>query len=320
MFSQKRFIPFAWGALAYNVGVILWGAYVRATGSGAGCGSHWPLCNGEVIPQTDQIKTLIEYSHRVSSGISVLLILLLLVWAFRAFSKGHPARLGASLSTLFIITEALIGAGLVLFGLVDTNDSVARAFTISLHLVNTFLLLASLALTARWASTGIRSRLREQGAVLWLLGAGLMATMILGTSGALTALGDTLYPSSSLAQGVQQDLSPTAPLLTQLRLLHPVVAISVAFFWIVISGFVSASRPSQAVRRLSQIIVLLFLIQLALGALNVTLLAPVWLQIVHLLMMDLIWITLVLFASTALAANRPLPEARKGELGKPSPG
>jgi heme A synthase len=303
LFSQKSFTPFAWGVLAYNVGVILWGAYVRATGSGAGCGSHWPLCNGEVIPQTDQVKTLIEYSHRVSSGISVVLILLLLVWAFRAFSKGHPTRLGASLSTLFIFTEALIGAGLVLFGLVDTNDSVARAFAISLHLVNTFLLLASLTLTARWASTGVRSRLRGQGAVLWLLGAGLLATIILGTSGALTALGDTLYPSSSLAQGMQQDFSPTAPFLTQLRLLHPVLAISVAFLWIVIGRVVAASRPGRVVKRLSQVIVLLLLVQLAMGMLNVTLLAPVWLQIVHLFMMDVIWITLILFASIALGAK-----------------
>ncbi len=49
--SQAWFSRYAWGVLLWNVLVALWGAYVRATGSGAGCGSHWPTCNGEILPR-----------------------------------------------------------------------------------------------------------------------------------------------------------------------------------------------------------------------------------------------------------------------------
>jgi heme A synthase len=97
-FSNPRFARYAWGVLAYNVAVALWGAFVRATGSGAGCGNHWPLCNGAVTPQTPAWATVIEFTHRATSGIDLLLVAVLAIWAFRAFPKQHPARLGAALS------------------------------------------------------------------------------------------------------------------------------------------------------------------------------------------------------------------------------
>ena len=145
---------FAWGVLAYNLAVILWGAYVRASGSGAGCGAHWPLCNGEVIPRAPSVATLIEYSHRLTSGLALLGVVALLVWTWRACAAGHPARRGAVLSLLFIITEAAVGAGLVLFELVADNATMARAMFMAAHLVNTFLLVAALTLTAWWLSGG----------------------------------------------------------------------------------------------------------------------------------------------------------------------
>src|SRR5947209_11898521 len=166
--KSSRFAAFAWGVVAYNLTVILWGAYVRASGSGAGCGNHWPLCNGEVIPRAERIQTLIEFIHRVTSGLTVILILTLAIWAFLTFPKKHPARKGAALSLIFIVTEALIGAGLVLFELVAQNASLARAMFISVHLVNTFLLLAFLTLTAWWASGFEPPRVKGQGAILLL--------------------------------------------------------------------------------------------------------------------------------------------------------
>ena len=107
--------------LAYNLAVILWGAYVRASGSGAGCGAHWPLCNGEVIPRAPSIATLVEYSHRLTSGLALLGVVALMVWTWRVWGRGHPARRGALLSLIFILTEAAVGAGLVLFELVADN-------------------------------------------------------------------------------------------------------------------------------------------------------------------------------------------------------
>src|SRR5689334_1454626 len=146
----NRFAIYAWGVLALNLLVILWGAYVRATGSGAGCGAHWPLCNGEVIPRAPQAEMLVEFTHRLSSGVALLTVAGLLVWALRIYPRGHVARRGAQLAMLFMVSEALVGAGLVLFKLVADNDSLYRAVAIVVHLANTFLLLASITLTAWW--------------------------------------------------------------------------------------------------------------------------------------------------------------------------
>src|SRR5664279_4937818 len=111
---HPAFARFAWGVVAYNLAVVLWGAFVRATGSGAGCGNHWPLCNGTATPHSASAATIIEFTHRVTSGLDLALVALLVVWAFRRFPRQHPVRLGATLSALFLITEALVGAALVL--------------------------------------------------------------------------------------------------------------------------------------------------------------------------------------------------------------
>ncbi len=298
--------------LAYNVGVILWGAYVRATGSGAGCGGHWPLCNGQVIPLAPQTATLIEFSHRVSSGLTLLAVLGLVVWAFRAYPKGHPARLGAGLAVFFTLTEALVGAGLVLFQLVAQNASALRAASVAVHLANTFLLLASLTLTALWASGGrpvrLHLRLQGQGWMVWGLGLGLVGVLLLGISGAISALGDTLFPSSSLAEGLRQDFSPTAQFMIRLRVFHPLIAISVGTLVIFISHFLSSSRPGETARRsLAMALTGLVAVQWLAGIANVALLAPVWMQLLHLFLADLVWITLVLLAAMVLARTTPQP-------------
>ena len=295
------FALYGWVVLVYNLGVILWGAYVRATGSGAGCGSHWPLCNGAVVPRAEQVETLIEFSHRLSSGVALLAVIGLLIWAFKAYPKGQPVRRAAGLAMFFMITEALVGAGLVLFELVADNASLARAIVMALHLVNTFLLLGALTLTAWWASGGRPGRWQGQGTLGWLLGLALAAMLILGASGGVTALGDTLYPAGSLAEGLQQKFSPTAHLLVRLRLLHPLIAIIVGVYLIAVGAYGQAQRPAPLAKGLWRLLTWLYLVQLAAGAINVVLLAPIWLQLLHLLLSDLIWITLVLLVNTLLA-------------------
>ena len=122
----SRFTKYAWFVLIYNIFVILWGAYVRATGSGAGCGSHWPTCNGEIIPRADEVETLIEFTHRLTSGLAFLLVLGMLIWALRAYPKGHRVRKASGAAMIFIISESLVGAGLVLFEWVAGNISASR--------------------------------------------------------------------------------------------------------------------------------------------------------------------------------------------------
>lgn len=311
------FAKFAWGVLVYNLAVILWGAYVRASGSGAGCGSHWPLCNGEVIPQTPQVATLIEFTHRLSSGLALLLVIGLIIWAFRQYPPGHPVRLGAGLSMFFMITEALVGAGLVLFELVAYDTSTARALVIALHLINTFLLLAFLVLTAWWASGGRPVQFKGQGGLGWMMALAFLAMLLLGASGAVTALGDTLFPATSLAEGLQQKFSPTAHFLVRLRLWHPLIAIAVGAYAVVVIGLVKSRLTDPLAGRLGRVFTVLYFVQLASGALNVVLLAPIWLQLWHLLLSDALWIILVLFATVTFAQR--VPPVSSVDLLKPSP-
>ncbi|MCG6922305.1 MAG: COX15/CtaA family protein [Acidobacteria bacterium] len=306
---MNRLTRVAWLTLGWTVAVILWGAFVRATGSGAGCGAHWPLCNGEVVPRAPLLETMVEYTHRLTSGVALLLVLALAAWVFRERPKGHPARWAAMASVFFILTEAGVGAALVLLRLVAENESVARALFMAGHLANTFMLLAALALTAHWCGTDAplrRDLLRRDG---WVFGLAFLVLLLVGKSGAVAALGDTLYPAQSLLAGLAQDLSPTATILVRLRVLHPLIAVAgtlaVAF---------AAARVLQAIedsgtRRWAWAVAGLALAQLGAGMLNLILLAPVWMQIVHLLLADVLWIALVLLAARALAPAPPTPAA-----------
>jgi heme A synthase len=301
MLPSPRFGRYAAFVLAFNLAVIVWGAFVRATGSGAGCGDHWPLCNGEVAPRPRDVAMFIEFTHRVTSGMSLLLVVGLVVGAFRAFSSGHPARRGAVLSGVFIATEALLGAGLVLLRLVGTNTSIARAWAHALHLINTFTLVAALTLTVWWGFGQSDFAWRERRRVAWLLGVSGVATIALAVTGGIAALGDTLFPARSLAEGLAQDVSPTAHVLIQLRMWHPVAAVVVGAWLFGTVWTVRKMVPTAATRALAWAFTGCFLAQLGLGVLNVWLLAPVWLQLAHLLVADTIWVVLVFFAAAALS-------------------
>jgi heme A synthase len=305
MAKTDRLARFSLLVLVYNVAVILWGAVVRATGSGAGCGSHWPLCNGEVMPRAPRLETVIELSHRLTSGLALVLVVALAVAAFRWRPKGDPARKAAVAGVLLMLSEAGVGAGLVLFRLVADNQSMARAMFMGTHLVNTFFLLGALTLAAWFAAGGAPPRLR--GWLAWGLALGVFGLLLAGVSGAVAALGDTLWPSRSLSAALQQDLSPTAHLLIRLRLLHPAIA-AAAGLWALFLSIQPAERTLWG--RWTAACVLL---QWIAGLANVALLAPVWMQVVHLLVADLLWIAFVLFAASALAApGRTALEADAG--------
>jgi heme A synthase len=300
-----------WLVLLYNLAVIAWGAYVRATGSGAGCGAHWPLCDGRIIPRSLGVATLIEYSHRITSGLALLSVLALLWWVRKATPRGHPARLGALMSVAFMLVEAAVGAGLVLFELVADNASMARALFMAVHLTNTFILVAWLALTAWWLSGGEAMRPAaapgRTAAVLGLLG----AVIVVGVSGAIAALGDTLFPSRTLAEALAADLSPTSHLLLRLRMLHPALAIATASLLVIVSPLLARRDGTLLATRLASGVALLAVTQLLAGLINVVLLAPVWMQLLHLLLADALWITLVLLGAVLLRRSATPVTARE---------
>jgi heme A synthase len=217
-----RFSKYAWGVLAFNLAVIMFGAYVRASSSGAGCGAHWPLCNGEIIPRAPRIETLIEFTHRTTSGLAFLLVTGLLFFAWRAYPKGHQVRIGAAFS--------------------------------------------------------------------------------------MTALGDTLFPSLSLSDALMQDFSPTAHFLIRLRVLHPTIAMAVGTYLILIASLTNLRIRKPSNHLFSRALTVLVVLQILAGVINVTLLAPIWMQIIHLFLSDALWITLVLLTATTLVSHETVVE------------
>ncbi|MGZ3712411.1 MAG: COX15/CtaA family protein, partial [Bdellovibrionota bacterium] len=222
---MKSYLRFALFTLCFCVAVILWGAYVRASGSGAGCGAHWPQCNGELFRRPERIQELIEYSHRLSSGLSLVFVLSLAFWTFRLFPRGSFQRKAAAWSGLAIVMEALIGAVLVLARLVEHDKSIDRVFSISLHLVNTLLLLGALTVTYLSArSVSPRWRWADKSEARWAYGL-LAGFALLGAMGAMAALGDTLFPSTSLSAGFAADFDGRRHFLERIRIFHPLVAV-----------------------------------------------------------------------------------------------
>lgn len=294
-----RIAAFAWATLAWNVAVVLWGAYVRATGSGAGCGNRWPICGGEVLGASARTPTIIEFTHRLTSGVALLMVSSLAIWCWRVTKKSDWARYSAVLAAVFLMNEALLGAALVLLGHVAQDKSSGRILFLCLHFGNTLLLLAMLALTARWlqaVNSNLKFLPRPREAMA--IGAGLFATMVIGITGAVAALSDTIFPATSLRSSLAEEFSSSAPALLHLRLVHPAVAViaSAYVLWVILKiAPRQTGRPRTAIA-----LVFLFGAQIGGGIMNVLLLAPVWLQILHLCIADLLWIVLVLASADLL--------------------
>ena len=309
--SHNRFLRYILIVIIVNVIVILWGAFVRATGSGAGCGSHWPLCNGAVIPLAPQIETVIEFTHRLTSGAAFLLVVGFLIMAFREFPKGHRVRKGAVAVMFFMISEALVGAGLVLFRWVAYDASLGRIISIPIHLLNTFMLLGSMVLTAWWVYAGQGLSFKKNPTISTVVILGMLGVLLIGMTGAITALGDTLFPAESLVEGITQDFSDTAHYLVRLRVWHPVVAFLIGFYWVFVAGFLALIHGEPRYRLSedpvirnrksvpSHVIVISYRIctHPVDRRINKHLApAPVWMQIVHLLIAVTIWIMVVMIS------------------------
>lgn len=313
--STSRFTTFAWIFVAYLILVILFGAWVRITHSGAGCGDHWPTCHGEIIPIAPSTETVIEYTHRVTSGFCGILGIFLMIWAFKIW--GATRVFWASAVTFaFICFEGAIGAGLVLAELVAQNDSVARAVVIALHLANTLMLTGSAALVAWWSAIDSGHRKETQTPPeSWarnraLILGGVVLLIATSMSGAVTALGDTLFPvDPTLGEGlfarVRDDLSAANHFLVRLRIAHPIIAIFSAIYLLGVSVALKQTLENASVRRLANVVFGIVILQTLIGFLNVGLYAPGWLQLTHLLVAQALWIALVLLGYEARPVSTP---------------
>jgi heme A synthase len=305
---SNGFTRYASAFVAYLLLVILFGAWVRITGSGAGCGSHWPTCNGDVVPMSPSVETIIEYTHRLTSGLLGIFGLVLLVWAWRRFGRGRVAY-AAVVTFVYIVIEALIGAGLVLRELVANDDSVARAIVIAIHLVNTLILTAAAGLTAWWSADRRDISLRRHGRLAVMVGIGLVAIIVTSMTGAITALGDTLFPvdpsTGHVIERLQDDLSPAKHFLVRLRVLHPVVAITGAAILLWVSSRVRGAKLDDRSAKMARGLGHAVAAEVVAGVSNIALAAPGWLQLIHLLLAQLVWLAAVMTLA-AVAAAAPL--------------
>lgn len=296
---SRVFALVAWATLAFNVLVVLGGTVVRATGSGDGCGETWPKCGDQFVPPNATAETLIEFSHRASSflaGLGVALVVILALWFF---PRGNLVRKAALVSGIFLVLEALLGAALVLFGWVDADVSVGRLFVVPLHLINTFLLIGSLGVTA-WLGSGLPSPTRKlnSSAQRWLL-AGALVILVISVTGALNALADTIFPAVSVVGDLSEKFGPTAPFLSKLRLLHPLVAIGGGLLvaWIAVNASRTGSLRSQ---RLSGAVTIVVLTQFFIGIANIYFLTPLSIQVIHLMVADVLWLVYVFLTMSVL--------------------
>jgi heme A synthase len=307
--AQLFFHRFTCGLIIYNLFVVVWGTYVRASGSGAGCGDNWPHCGsgGEFVPTTAHASTWIEWTHRASTMVLGPILLALAIWAFVSFKKGSPVRKAALGVLLFTAIEAWIGRHLVLNKLVVDDASTQRAIWMSLHLANILSLMACLTLTAWFSRNAPRVRWREHGKLAVLWAASFIGVILLAITGALSALGDTLYPATSLVAGIRQDFAAEAALLLRTRPLHPLTATLVSAFvaWTIVQTL--RTRPTPQIRKMGPVVLVLLGAQYIFGWWNLLILAPIWAQLTHLLLANLLWVSLVALGAAALAERAAIP-------------
>jgi heme A synthase len=285
MRPQRLSLPtLAWITLAGNLLVILQGAIVRITHSGAGCGRHWPLCNGEVVPLAASTETVIEFTHRLLSLGVLILGAWLLARAFRVRRDQPGTYTFALASFVFLIIEALLGALTVLWGLTGDNTTVARGLMVATHLVNSVLLVGALAGTVVYATGRGRWPLRplKQGTLTATLGVALVGMLVLMFTGGIAAMGNTIFPSESLAAGLAADFDPNSHPLIRLRALHPLIAITVGVYLFVSLGFGWWLKPADEARGMVRALFVTYVAQLIIGTVNLAFLAPAVLQLLHL--------------------------------------
>ena len=273
---------------------ILAGAFVRATGSGDGCGSTWPTCKGKIIPQLSDTSEIIEFSHRSISGI-LLIVTLIIFTKSRNMSKGSITRTTVNFLTFFVVFEAAIGAVIVLYEWVGLNSSLPRIVAVPIHLVNTFGLLACYAILYKVLLNNFKN-IKQ----LWDRRFVFVAFLFLlsGATGSITALADVLFPSASFYEGLMEDFDRTSELLTRLRILHPIVATGLS------AALIIESRNIQKDYKIDvKFLQLLVIVAVTLGVLNVLSNIVLLLSIFHLAIADLLWIIYIYVSMDKIKIN-----------------
>ena len=303
--DRPKFTRFAIIVLLFNLFIIVWGGFVSASGSGDGCGDSWPLCRQLTAGETTSIETIIEFTHRITSGLALIGVMAMAWWAKKLYPAQHKARQMASLSLFFIIVESLLGAGLVIFRWVDTNLSLARAIVQPIHLTNTFLLMAVIGLTVWFAHKEREINWQaNQNSIRWVI-ITLLGIVLVSSFGTIASLASTIFPSDSFLEGIQKDFSKDVHYLIRLRIWHPIFATLVGGYLYWMGRIFEERYEDVTLYQTHRVILLLFWVQFGMGALNAVWLAPLWLQLVHLTGAHLLWLGLITLGAMVVAQPHP---------------
>jgi heme A synthase len=301
---DSRIPILAWSMLWLTVAVVVGGALVRATDSGAGCGESWPICGGQIIPEIGNYHTAIEVSHRLMTGLLGFVLIAVFVLVRRHYDKSHRLRRAVFVAGILLIIESLLGASLVLFGWVEFDASIARLIVVPIHLVNTFLLVAAMTAVAFFADGGAGFRVDPKKTLDKVLGGSLLIILIIGATGALNALADTLIKSDALRTAVGDEILVTESVLRQIRTIHPFVAIIGGLALFMLVRYLTA-EASKRVKLIGLGVQAIIWAQFILGLLNIALNVPLEIQLVHLFVADLLWISFVVIALHLLSDRYP---------------
>ncbi len=294
----------AWAGSGFTLGLIVLGGIVRITGSGMGCGDHWPRCDGEWFPPLD-LPTLIESSHRWFAAVVSLLVASIAVVALRRHRSEPELRNPAILAAALLVAQVLLGA--------VTVKLVLPPSVVITHFANAMVLLAVLLVLALRAGSGSGRPLPQSdrhpahrlvtataaaGFVVILFGA-----QVANFDAGLLCLGFPLCNGSAM---------PPAGPLAQLHWAHR----ALAFGFVVLLGLLAArvrsdARPESAGLRVwTAAVVAATLVQVGVAAAMILHLLPTGLRALHLLVGAAIWAALVIltFHSRRTPSTAAVPD------------
>ena len=296
---SKKYVHSQMILFVFTLIVIVWGAWVRISHSGDGCGESWPLCAGEFIPSSAAKKTWIEYAHRLMSGSYGLWVIFLFFYT-RSKIQSHRLKQWTGILFILMIIEALLGAKLVLFKLVGTNDSILRLVAMALHQINSLLLTGAtffIYLTSKHlseihdprpsqSSNILRSVWNQTSATLKMLAFGLLLVAMVGS---WASLSNTLHPSDGLWEGLLKDFSDSSHYLVKLRFIHPLLASLFCFAAVTWK----MNRYMENGKKQDLFFAGAFAGAFLFGWMTLIFLAPVWMKLVHLVFAHLLWALII---------------------------
>lgn len=290
----------AWAVLLLAFGQVVFGTIVRLTGSGFGCGNHWPDCNGYLIPPFDRPDLIIEVVHRYfAAGLTVSIIALLAV----AFARRAQPGIGGAGG---VLRPVALAAGLVvtaaLFGAVIVKLDLQNRYVVVVHVAIAMSLLATLAAAVvRSGGVGAVAVAGTGAARTWrgarVLGALIFIVLLLG------ALVANLPGAATSCIGFPLCRAGSGGPLQHLQLTHRIVAFLLFGHALGLMIGVTKRGDAPLVRGWARATFALILVQLLIAAALVESGFPLVLRSLHQAAGTLVWIVACIFAMVAHRAS-----------------